>query len=39
MTFNTEKQLQFLDLLLGILEYNPQDRLSVEDILAHPFLQ
>lgn len=38
MTIKTDKQLQFLDLLLGMLEYNPEYRLSVEEIINHPFL-
>lgn len=36
--FGLEKDQDFMDLMLGMLEFNPMKRISPEEILMHPFI-
>jgi serine/threonine protein kinase len=37
-SFGLEKNEMFMDLLYGMLDFNPMRRISPEEIINHPFI-
>jgi serine/threonine protein kinase len=37
--FGLDRDVDFMDLLFGMLEFNPLKRISPQEVLSHPFIQ